>query len=369
MQKIHRRKWIQNNIAMMAGGAAAIGMSSIVPSSSMETSPNTAKEGVKLALALPHRDKDRWKLALQIGVSHAIVNVQGILRRIPRDQYADALAKVKEDFNSAGMTIAGVESHPVNAERIKLGSPGRDEDIENYKAAITAMGKTGIPMCCYNFMAGLGWYRTRVDVPERGGALTSEFEAQAAEKQGLTKWGAIPEATIWENLTYFLKRIIPVAEEAGVRMALHPDDPPISPLRGIGRILTSVENYRRVLDIVPSPMNGIAFCQANFKAMGEDIEKAAKEFCEQKKIFFVHFRDIEGQGQRFRETFHDNGPTNMPRMLQIYHDAGFTGPIRPDHAPTLIGESNDNPGYAVLGKVLAIGYMKGIMQALNIPCQ
>jgi mannonate dehydratase len=121
------------------------------------------------------------------------------------------------------------------------------------------------------------------------------------------------------------------------------------------------------MNIVPSPVNGVTFCQANFKAMGEDIYSLAREWCREGKIFFVHFRDIEGQGEYFRETFHDNGPTDMVKMLQIYHDAGFRGPMRPDHAPTMEGESNDNPGYAMLGKILAIGYMKGIMRARGIP--
>ena len=149
-------------------------------------------------------------------------------------------------------------------------------------------------------------------------------------------------------------------------MALHPDDPPISPLRGVGRIITSADAYRRVINTVPSPVNGIAFCQANFKAMGEDIEAVAREFTEQGKNFFVHFRDIEGQGKYFRETFHDNGPTDMARMLRVYHEAGFDGPIRPDHAPTLVGESENSRGYGVIGKVFAFGYMKGLMDAQNI---
>jgi mannonate dehydratase len=134
--------------------------------------------------------------------------------------------------------------------------------------------------------------------------------------------------------------VIPVAETAGVKMALHPDDPPISPLRGIGRILTSAKNYRRVLAMVPSPVNGITFCQANFKAMGEDLEALAREWCRQKKIFFIHFRDIRGTREHFVETFHDNGPTDMARMLQVYSENGFAGPIRPDHAPTLEGEGH-----------------------------
>ena len=222
-------------------------------------------------------------------------------------------------------------------------------------------------MCCYNFMAGIGWYRTKVDIAERGGALASGFDNQIAKKQGLTRWGKISEEKIWDNITYFLKRVVPVAEKAGVKMALHPDDPPISPLRGVGRILISAEAFRRVLQIVPSPVNGITFCQANFKLMGEDIQALVREFGGQGKIFFVHLRDVRGTGERFRETFHDNGPTDMAEMLKLYHEVGFRGPIRPDHAPTLGGESNISPGYAMQGKVFAIGYMKGIMEALNIP--
>ena len=313
------------------------------------------------------RNKEKCILARQIGVNHAIVSVNRALRRVPRDQYVEALAKMKASYEESGLTIAGVESHPVAAEKIKLGLPGRDEEIENYCAAIKALGKVGIPMCCYNFMAGIGWYRTKTDIAERGGALSSEFDYRIAEKQGLTRWGRISEEKIWDNITYFLKRIIPVAEKAGVKMALHPDDPPISPLRGIGRILTSGSAFRRVLQIVPSPVNGITFCQANFKLMGGDIRALVREFGGQGKIFFVHLRDVKGTGERFHETFHDNGPTDMPQMLKLYHEVGFDGPIRPDHAPTLAAESNENPGYAMQGKIFAIGYMKGIVQALNIP--
>jgi mannonate dehydratase len=101
--------------------------------------------------------------------------------------------------------------------------------------------------------------------------------------------------------------------------------------------------------------------------MGEDVAALAREWCAQKKIFFVHFRDVEGTREHFRETFHDNGPVDLAQMLRIYHECGFEGPMRPDHAPTLDGESNDRPGYAMGGKVLAIGYMKGAMDALGIP--
>jgi mannonate dehydratase len=322
--------------------------------------------GIKLALALGINQESRWRLARQIGVKHAIVGVDGALSKVPREQYEETLAKIKATYEATGLTIAGVESHPVPAEKIKLGLPGRDEEIENYIAAIKALAKVGVPMVCYNWMAGIGWYRTNESVPARGGALTSEFDYATAEKQGLTKWGKVSEEKVWDNLEYFLKAVIPVAEKAHVQMALHPDDPPISPLRGIGRIATSAANYRRLMNIVASPVNGVTFCQANFKLMGENIEALAREWCAEKKIFFVHFRDVKGTREHFVETFHDNGPTDMPRMLRAYSEAGFDGPIRPDHAPTMEGESNEHPGYAVAGKVFAIGYMKGILDGLHI---
>jgi mannonate dehydratase len=350
--------------AVCAGAASTI---SINPSTAKGTvgAPDK-KNTLKLALVLPYAQKTHWKIAAQMGVTHAIATVASQLTKVTSDKYLDTLKKMRDDYGEAGITIAGVESHPVAAEKIKLGLPGRDEEIENYKVVLKAMGKVGVPMCCYNFMAGLGWLRTRTDVPERGGALTSEFNYDDAEKQGITQWGTITEAQMWDNITYFIKRVMPVAEDAGIQMALHPDDPPLSPLRGIARICTTAENFRRIMDIYPSPVNGVTFCQANFKAMGEDVYAVAKEFTEAGKNFFVHFRDIEGQGKRFRETFHDNGPTDMARMLKIYYDAGFDGPMRPDHAPTMEGESNDNPGYAMVGKVLAIGYMRGLMEGSGI---
>jgi mannonate dehydratase len=359
MAELTRRHCIQGTLAALAG--AGVGPASPV----LAASPKTNKGGMKLAEIFGSPRSRDIKLAKQIGINHVIAGPG--LGRVRRELYVETLQKLKDDFAEAGMTIAGVESHPVPAERIKLGVEGRDEEIENYKWAIEALSKVGIKMICYNFMAGLGWSRTRVNVPERGGALTSEFDLEAANKQGPTRWGEVSEEKMWDNLTYFVKAVMPVADKFGVQMALHPDDPPISPLRGIGRILISSKAYRRVMDMAPSPINGVTFCQANFKLMGEDIYSLAKEWCSKKKIFFVHFRDVEGTKAKFHETFHDNGPTNMVRMLQIYSKGGFNGPIRPDHAPTIEGEANDRPGYAMGGKVLAIGYMKGIMDALKLP--
>ena len=349
---------------MVAAGAAPAIEDTAMP---LRKRMESSRARIKLALHLGSDYQSRMKLAKQIGIRHLIIGVESDLRKVTRDRYEETLAKIKADYNAVGMTIAGVESHPVPAEKIKLGLPGRDEEIENYQAAVAALGKIGVPMVCYNFMAGIGWYRTKTDVRTRGGALASEFDYAAAEKEGLTQWGKISEDRIWQNMEYFQKAVIPAAEKANVQMALHPDDPPISPLRGIGRILTSAANYRRVMNIVPSPVNGVTFCQANFKLMGENIEALARAWCAQKKIFFVHLRDVEGTREHFVETFHDDGPTDIARMLRAYHESGFEGPIRPDHAPTMEGESNDNPGYAIIGKLFALGYIKGILDGLNIP--
>ena len=363
MSEISRRRYIQGSVAALGASAAPLsGAAGVTPM----RKPRSHR-GIQLAELFSPDEDHKIKIASQIGITHGIVSVAGALARAPRERYAEVLAGIRKQFESAGLVFAGVESHPVAADKIPLGLPGRDEQIENYMAAIRALSEVGVHMVCYNWMAGIGWYRTRTDLRGRGGALLTEFDRAEAERQGLTEWGRVSEEKLWGTLTYFLKAVIPVAEKAGVKMALHPDDPPLSPLRGIDRIVISAANYRRILGIVPSPVNGITFCQANFKLMGEDIAALAREWCAQKKIFFVHFRDVEGTREHFRETFHDNGPVDLAQMLRVYHECGFDGPMRPDHAPTLDGESNDKPGYAMGGKVLAIGYMKGAMDALGIP--
>jgi mannonate dehydratase len=167
---------------------------------------------------------------------------------------------------------------------------------------------------------------------------------------------------LWENLRYFLERVVPVAEEVDVRLALHPDDPPRSEVRGMPRIVDSVENYDRVLDIYDSEYNGVTFCQGNFAAMGVDIPETIRHFGD--RINFVHFRDVEGDADGFVETWHDAGPTDMRAAMEAYADIGFDGPARPDHVPTMVGESNENPGYHTKGRLFAIGYMRGLLESV-----
>jgi mannonate dehydratase len=179
----------------------------------------------------------------------------------------------------------------------------------------------------------------------------------------LTDAGVVTEEQLWENLEYFLKKIVPVAEKWNVQLAMHPDDPPLSPIRGVGRIMRSVENFQRLLDLVPSPVNGVTLCQGNFRLMTDDLPATIRRFGKQNKIFFVHLRDVRGTPEKFVETFHDDGTTDLLACLRVYREIGFEGVLRPDHVPTMEGEDNRNPGYESMGRLFAIGYIKGLREA------
>lgn len=323
---------------------------------------------MKLAEFLPAKPNRLWQLARQMGVRYAICKCAPELTGLKPPWDMDSLRAIQSRFAEAGFTLYGLEGDEFDMSRIKLGVEGRDEDIERYCQMLRNMGELGIPLLCYNFMVGIGWHRTHGDVPTRGGALTSRFDVVDVPAS-LTDAGEVNEERIWENYTYFIRRVMPVAEKSRVQMGMHPDDPPLPSLRGIARILSRPENFERAMALAPSPSNGVTFCQANFKLMGCDVAAWARRFAAQDKIFFVHFRDVRGTAERFEETFHDDGTTDMPAMLRLYHELGFTGPVRVDHVPTMAGEKNDQPGYESLGRLFAIGYTKGVMQALRIPIE
>lgn len=316
---------------------------------------------------LPARQNVQWQLARQMGVRNAICKCAPELTGLNPPWDIDTLRTIQTRFAESDITLYGLEGDQFDMSRIKLGLPGRDEDLEHYCRMLRHMGELGIPLLCYNFMAGIGWHRTHGDALTRGGALTSRFNV-ADVPTTLTDAGTVSEEKMWQNFAYFIRNVMPSAEKAGVQMGMHPDDPPLPSLRGISRILYQPGNFEKAMTLAPSSNNGVTFCQANFKLMGCDIEHWARRFAAQKKIFFVHFRDIRGNAANFEETFHDDGSTDMPAMLDLYHKSGFNGPLRVDHVPTMAGESNTHPGYETLGRLFALGYTKGILQALRIPC-
>ncbi|HYJ12682.1 MAG TPA: mannonate dehydratase [Thermomicrobiales bacterium] len=320
---------------------------------------------MQLAEVLTNREHTlMWDLSRQLGVQQAVTGITDDPDEPPAWDF-DRLRKIKEKFAAQGLDVTVIESAPASIqEPIKLGLGDRDEHIDHFCQLIENMGRLNIPIMCHNWMAGIGWLRTDFGVPERGGALVTGYDNDVNEARGMTEFGIVTEEQLWERMEYFLKRVVPVAEKAGVFLAVHPDDPPRSPVRGIGRILTSPENFQRVLDMYPSKHNGLTFCQGNFAAMGVDVPETIRHFGRQGAIKFVHFRDVRGNRDKFYETFHDNGQTDMVEAIRAYADVDFAGPARVDHVPTMAGEANDHPGYETMGRLYALGYMRGLMEAV-----
>jgi mannonate dehydratase len=319
---------------------------------------------MKLAEALPPFESTLWTLAKQAGVTHAVTQVPPDGPDGPGYDFIPLL-RMKNRFADADLDLQVIETGFPWLHNGKLGRPGRDEEIEKCQILIRNLGKVGIGVICWNFMAVFNWMRTSTTTPARGGALVTSYDHSQMADAPLTSEGEVTEDQLWESLAWVMERIVPVAEDAGVMLALHPDDPPISPIRGIGRILTSPDNMRRAIDLVPSPVNGITMCQGTFSTMGADVPREIQNFLDRGAIHFVHFRDVKGTPEKFSETFHELGQTDMLAAMRVYYDNGWQGIVRPDHVPTMAGEDNQAPGYQVLGRLYALGYMRGLSEAVE----
>lgn len=296
-----------------------------------------------------------WDYAKQCGVKHGVI-------RLPEDDVFDITdfshwKDIHNRFTSFGIAPIVIEPLP-NAlhDHIKIGDKYRDECIEKVILMLDYMHRLNINTLCFNFMAHIGWLRTNDRIPERGGALVTGFNINDFVP---TEY-EITDNELWDNYTYFIKAIISHAENKGIKLALHPDDPPVSPLGKVSRIMINAENIRKAMSVVQSDNLGITMCQATYKMMGECLEEIIPEFA--KKIFFIHFRNTTGHKLCFNETFHDNGEIDMAKILKLYKKCGIDVPIRVDHVPTMAGES-DTTGYSSLGRLYAIGYLKGLLEA------
>jgi mannonate dehydratase len=275
----------------------------------------------------------------------------------------NAIKATVDAWDKVGLKLRVIEGPPSLGEKTKLGLDGRDEEIANFITFMKNLSKAGIDTICYNWMPVVSWFRTSMDKPGRGGALVTAFDYDDIKDAPLTKYGVITKETLWKNLEYFMKAVVPEAEKAGIKLALHPDDPQVDSIKGISRIMTTVPNFDRALKLYPSPNNGITMCQGNFSLMGVDIPTTVHHFGKE-KIHFVHFRNVRGGKFKFEETFHDEGQIDMYKAMEAYYDIGFKGPLRPDHVPTMAGDNNSFPGYSTIGILYAHGYIRGLMDAV-----
>ncbi|REK12945.1 MAG: mannonate dehydratase [Planctomycetota bacterium] len=317
---------------------------------------------MRLATVLNPMSNENLALAAQCGVTDVVARYLG--------PDAREFVELKRRVEGFGLRMSVIEGY-LPIENIKV---GRDDgtEVAQMKSLVEMMGELGVEVLCYNFMAGTDWVRTRLDAPERGGARVTAFDLRDAERaillghDGAGDGGAaaveeISAETLWRQLEAFLSELVPVAERAGVVLAMHPDDPPLAKFLGRARIMNHVDAFERLVQLVPSASNKICFCQGTFAEMGLDIPATIRRLGEH--IGYVHFRDVRGTAESFAETFHDNGPTDMAAAMRAYREIGFTGPIRPDHVPQLAGEDDGEPGYTMKGRLFAFGYIRGLMQA------
>ncbi len=319
---------------------------------------------MRLALYLRPWRTEMWTLAAQLGVDVAVTGIPTDGPGAPKRWDFTSLLHLRQAFADEGIEAMVIEDSPP-MDRIRLRQPGWEDELAAVAEFITNMGAAGFRVWCYNWMAAFNWYRTSVTTRARGGALVTSYDHRLTERAPLTEAGIVEEERLWDSYAAFIEEIIPVAEAAGVTLALHPDDPPLSPIRGVARIFRSPEAFERALALSPSPNHAITFCQGSFATMGVDIPATIRRMAAVRPIPFVHFRDVRGTPDNFVETFHDDGPTDMLEAMATYQAIGFTGPMRPDHVPTLYGDANDTPGYTTRGRLYAIGYMRGLMEAVK----
>ena len=202
---------------------------------------------IEIAEYLPTTPTPLWKLSKQAGVDHAVGGLpfDADLRGDDAPWDYTPLRRMQERYEQGGFKLAVIEARPP-LNLAKRGLPGRDEEIATVCTLLENMGKLGIPVWCYEWMTDFNWLRTTMDTPSRGGSVVTSFDYAAIRDAAPTDLGPIGEDELWTNLDYFLRKVVPVAERAGVKLAMHPDDPPLSPIRGVGRIMRSIENFQRL---------------------------------------------------------------------------------------------------------------------------
>ncbi|MNM54091.1 Mannonate dehydratase [compost metagenome] len=301
----------------------------------------------------------------------------------------DSILSLKETVENAGLNFDVIESVPVH-EDIKLGLSTRDKYIENYKENIRNLGKAGVKVICYNFMPVFDWTRTQLDKVLDDGStalvyyvdqikdmdpLTGELSlpgwdssyTKESLKEVFDKYSKITKEDLWNSLEYFLKEIIPVAEEADVKMAIHPDDPPYD-IFGLPRIITNEENLDRFLKLVDSEYNGLTFCTGSLGSGSfNDVVKMIDKYAAQRRIHFMHVRNVKLlEDGGFEESAHYSpcGSLDLVEIMKALHKHNYEGYLRPDHGRMIWGETG-RAGYGLYDRALGAMYLTGIWETLT----
>lgn len=314
--------------------------------------------------------KLQW--AAQLGVEHIACETRAGIENDDGTWNVPAIKELQGRLAGWGMTMdvlaLNLPSQYITRQRfpgIMRGTPSRDGEIEVIKQNVRAAGEAGVPALKYN-LNFLGVPRTG-RTKGRGGVMYSHFDIDEWTDHSLTEAGPMPAEKVWENITYFLERVVPVANEARVRLACHPHDPAVphdTGLRGIHCVLGSVEGLQRFVSICESPYHGLNFCQGTVAEMCEDpateVPAAIRRFGEQGKIFMVHFRNIKGRFLHFDEVYPDNGDVDMFQALKTYRAAGVSAMLCPDHVPQSAADSDGERQFSY-----CLGYTRALLQAAD----
>ncbi|MFC7142684.1 mannonate dehydratase [Halosimplex aquaticum] len=317
---------------------------------------------------------ERLRYVKQLGGSDVLLNMYQVddpdYEHMPDDERVplsgedawsvDALRDLRERVEAEGLRLNAIENVPVSYyEDVMLGGPERDGQLGRLKETIRNMGEAGIPIFGYHW-APAGVWRTGWETA-RGGAEVSVFDADAADADELTHGREYSEAELWENYEYFLDEILPVAEQAGVTLALHPSDPPMERLGGVPQLFRNFENFKRAMTYRESDYHGLDLCLGCWSEMGEPLDEVVRYFGERDEIVYVHFRDVSGTVPRFSEDFLDEGNYDEYALLQLLDEVDFSGLMIPDHTPHL----EDDTDWEHRGRAFTVGYIRGMLRAMR----
>lgn len=303
--------------------------------------------------------------AAQLGATDVVLQSYGAHGIVPgetRWEFRD-LVELKSRVDSFGLNLAALENVPSRFyDHIMLGGPKRDDQIENMIFTVRNIARAGIPVFGYHWMPSLVW-RTSRTTKIRADAQVTAFDYEVAIKSPLTHEREYSEEEMWENLEQWIRIITPVAEEEGIRLGIHPCDPPVEKLGGIPQLLRSFGAYKRLIEIYPSESNAIEFCQGTFSEMqGEDIYEMIRYFGERNKILYVHFRNVSDPLPKFHEEFINTGYVDMHRAMKIYREVGFDGVFVDDHVPVIVGDSD----WGHRGRAFANGYIQALIDIVQV---